>query len=219
MRMAAEEAACAAARCMLAAEAWVVACMSAVARDWVIGTVLRYQSGAIIRSAASNNALLSQLDRGVTNNPALWGGGTTFQNVVSGQPFLLKDPNCRCFDPTTSLILNPGAWQDVPAGEFGTAAPYYNDFRWQRQPAESISLGRTFRINHGENFKGSLNIRAEFQNVFNRVFLTAPVATNPQAPTTRTTQGLLTGGYGYINTVGGFGTQPRSGQIVARFTF
>jgi hypothetical protein len=192
--------------------------MSMVARDWVIGAVLRYQSGQILRSAASNNALLSQLDRGASNNPALWGGGTTLQNPT-GQPMLLTDPNCRCFDPTTQLTLNSAAWTDVAAGQFGTAAPYYNQNRWQRQPAESLSLGRTFRVNHGDNFHGALNIRAEFQNVFNRTFLSLPSATNPQAATTRNTLGALTGGYGYVNTVGGAGASPRSGQLVARFTF
>jgi len=206
--------------------------MSLVARDWVIGSVLRYQSGALIRSAASNNALLSQLDRGATNNPAVWGGGATLQNVVAGQPLLRVDPNCHCFDPNTTLVLNPAAWQDVPAGTFGTAAPYYNGNRWQRQPGESISLGRTFRINHGDNFHGALNIRAEFQNMFNRVFYSAPSATNPQAATTcgsggsatagalkPCSAGYVTGGYGYVNVVNGAGTSPRTGQIVARFTF
>jgi hypothetical protein len=115
--------------------------------------------------------------------------------------------------------LNPKAWSDAPAGQFGTAAPYYNDFRWQRQPAESISLGRTFRFKE----KASFNIRAEFYNMFNRVFLTPPSATNPQAITTRnTTTGVLTGGYGYVNMVPGtmgFAPQPRSGQLVGRFMF
>jgi hypothetical protein len=197
---------------------------SAFIRDWVIGTVLRYQSGALIRTPGSSNALLSQLDRGASNNPALWGGGTTLMNPVAGQSLTSVDPNCRCFDPTSTLILNPNAWQEVPAGQFGSGAPYYNDFRWQRQPAESISLGRTFRINHGDNFKGALNIRAEFQNIFNRTFLSAPSVggpfnVNPLTATTRNTLGQLTGGYGYVNTVNGAGAQPRSGQLVARFTF
>jgi len=106
--------------------------LSWAARDWVIGTVLRYQSGAVLRSAASNNALLSQLDRGLTNNPALWGGGTTLQNRVLDQPLFLVDPNCHCFDPNTTLALNPAAWTDAAPGQWGTAAPYYNDYRWQR---------------------------------------------------------------------------------------
>ncbi len=189
-----------------------------LARDWVLGSVLRYQSGVVIRSAGSNNALLSQMDRGLSNNPALWGGGATMQNRVSGQPILSTDPNCHCIDPFSTLTLNPNAWIDAPAGQFGTAAPYYNDVRWQRQPAESVSLGRTFRFKE----RASLNVRAEFYNVFNRVFLTPPAATNPQALTTRNNFGQLTGGYGFVNMVPGatgYVETPRSGQIVARFQF
>jgi hypothetical protein len=185
-----------------------------LARDWTIAAVLRYQSGQLIGSARSNNALLSQLDRGVTNNPAVWGGGSTFQNRT-GQPLLGVDPNCHCFDPTTTLVLNPAAWSDASAGQFGTAAGYYNNYRWQRQPGESISLQRTFRFRESMSF----NIRAEFYNMFNRVFLSAPSATNPSALTTKNTLGQLTGGFGYVNTVNGAGTTPRTGQIVARFTF
>jgi hypothetical protein len=166
------------------------------------------------------------LDRGASNNPATWGGGTTFMNPVAGQPFLTVDPNCHCFDPNTTLVLNPAAWQDPGPGNFGTAAPYYNGNRWQRQPAESLSIGRTFRVSHGESFKGSLNIRAEFQNVFNRVFLTPPstsATVTPLSPATKSTvTGNYTSGYGYVNEVAGtatFAAQPRSGQIVARFTF
>jgi hypothetical protein len=201
-----------------------VKALSWAARDWVIGTVLRYQSGAVIRSAASNNALLSQLDRGASNNPALWGGGATLQNRVAGQPLFLKDPNCHCIDPTTQLVLNPAAWTDAGPGQFGTAAPYYNNFRWQRQPAESISLGRTFRFKES----GALTIRAEFYNMFNRLFLASPSATNPQASVTHNNLGQLTGGYGYVNFVNGgnttapgppLGAQPRTGQLVARFVF
>ncbi|PWT98926.1 MAG: hypothetical protein C5B51_28390 [Terriglobia bacterium] len=204
--------------------------LSWIARDWTLGTVLRYQSGAVLRSAASNNALLAQLDRGATNNPAVWGGGTTFQNRVEGQPLFLVDPNCHCFDPNTTLALNPKAWVDAAPGQFGTAAPYYSNYRWQRQPAESLAFGRTFRFKE----RASVNIRAEFQNIFNRLFLSAPcgLATagaaaastcNPQAATTRNQlTGNLTGGYGYMNMVPGtvgFAPQPRSGQLVARFVF
>lgn len=179
---------------------------------------LAFQSGVVIRSAASNNSLLSQLDRGVSNNPALWGGGATFQNLVAGQSILAVDPNCHCFDPNKTLVLNPAAWTDAASGQFGTAAPYYNNVRWQRQPAESISLGWTFRMKE----KATLNIRAEFQNMFNRVFLTPPSATNPTAAITHSTLGNLTGGYGYVNMVPGttgFAPQPRQGQLVARFQF
>jgi len=212
--------------------------LSWVARDWTIGTYLRYQSGELIRVPASNNNLLLQLGRGPGNNPALWGGGTTFQNRVPGVPLLLKDPNCHCIDPTRELVLNPAAWTDAPAGQFGTSAPYYNDYRWQRRPSENFSVGRDFVVNRERNVK--LQVRAEFQNIFNRLFLASPIpissgagnvpltGTNPAAPTTRDTLGRLNSGYGFVNWVNGgntpgaplgSGAQPRSGQIVARFRF
>jgi len=193
-----------------------------VARDWVIGAVLRYQSGSLIRAAGSNNNFLSQLQRGPANNPALWGGGTTFQNQT-GQPFFLQDPNCHCFDPTKDLVLNKAAWQDVGAGQFGTSPPYIDGYRWQRQPSESLSLGRVFPI--ARDGKINLNLRVEFQNVLNRVFLSSPSATNPSALTLNTNPfsngapGALSSGFGFVNSVNGAGATPRSGQIVARFTF
>ena len=190
--------------------------------------MIRYQSGELIRVPASNNNLLTQLGRGPANNPANWGGGTTFWNRVEGQPLLLKDPNCRCIDPTKDLVLNPNAWVDAAPGTFGSTAPYLSEYRWQRQPSEAISLGRLFFINRERNVK--FEVRAEFQNIFNRLYLTSPISVktggfttttgaNPIAPTTRDLQSRLTGGYGYVNWVNGAGSQPRSGQIVARVTF
>src|SRR5262249_31631805 len=131
--------------------------LSWAARDWNIGGVLRYQSGQVIRVPASNNGFFRQLAR--TDNPATWGGANTFWNRVPGQPLLTSDPTRKCFDPTTQLVLNPAAWTDAPAGIFGTAAPYYNDYRWQRQPAESLSLSRTFRI--ARDGRINLDIRGE----------------------------------------------------------
>jgi hypothetical protein len=204
--------------------------LSWLVRDWTLGTLLRYQSGQVIRTPPSSNNFFTQLAR--VQNPATFGGSNTFFNRVAGQPLFGSgiDPNCKCFDPTTQLVLNPAAWSDAPAGTFGTSAPYYNDYRWQRQPAESISLGRIFRIRE----KMTVAIRAEFQNMFNRVFLTNPLgvapssspfvigagAPNPLSPTVRVpgTQ-TLSSGYGFVNTFNGGAAQPRTGQIVARFSF
>ena len=204
--------------------------LSSAVRDWTIGSVLRYQSGEVLRVPASNNNLLRQLGRGPENNPAVWGGGTTLFNRVPGLPLLLKDPNCHCIDPTKDLVLNPDAWVDAPPGQFGKTAPYLNDYRWQRQPSESMSLGRNFFVNRERNVK--FEVRAEFYNVFNRLFLSSPEAVklsgggggilagaNPAAATTHNNQGQLNGGYGYVNWVNGMGSQPRSGQVVARLTF
>jgi hypothetical protein len=136
---------------------------------------------------------------------------------------LLVDPNSHDWDPTQTLTLNKAAWADVGPGEFGTSAPYYNDFRWQRQPSESLSLGRSFPIKE----KTTFSVRIELQNVFNRMRVPIPGGfgpaagnlINPDALTTYYPNGNLSGGYGFSNTFGGAGSSPRTGQIVARINF
>ena len=196
--------------------------LSWVSRDWAISGVLRYQSGQILQSADSANGLLANLQRGPSNNPAIWGGGYTFMNRVNGQPLFLVDPNSH-FDPTTQLVLNPKAWVEPPYGTFGGSAAYFNDFRWQRQPAESMALARSFRIKERVTFM----IRGEFQNIFNRLFYSVPGDSGATTITSVTghansfngASGLLSSGFGYVNWVQGAGAQPRSGQLVARFQF
>jgi TonB dependent receptor len=206
--------------------------LSWLLRDWNYSGVLRYQSGQIIQTPFSSNNLLSNLARGPANNPALWGGGYTFMNRVPGQPLLLVDPNSK-FDPTKQLALNPNAWAEPQYGTFGASAPYFSDFRWQRQPGESMAFGRTFNIKERAQFM----FRVEFQNIFNRLFYSVPANGAPfggqttlitsavgRANSLSGTSGLLSSGFGYVNWVnGGVGSngsaQPRSGQIVMRFTF
>jgi hypothetical protein len=205
-----------------------------VAREWNISGVLSYRSGQILATPISANNLLANLQRGPSNNPAVWGGGYTFMDRVPGQPLFLVDPNTT-FDPTKQLVLNPAAWTEAPYGTFGASAPYFNDFRWQRQPAENMSFGRTFSIR--EKYK--LVVRAEFTNIFNRLFYSLPsngagFGTAPSFTTSIVghgntlsgTSGLLSSGFGYVSWVNGgsynnlgTGAAPRSGQIVARFTF
>jgi len=55
------------------------------------------------------------------------------------------------------------------------------------------------------------NVRAEFQNVFNRLFLSSPSAADPVLPVTQNGFSQLTGGYGYVNWFAGAGSRPRSG--------
>jgi len=159
-----------------------------------------------------------------TSTPAL---GTavfqnTLQNRVPGVPLFTKDLNCHCFDPNTTFVLNPAAWANPGPGQFGSAT-FYNDYRRQRHPIENLAFGRNFRIKE----RMSLNVRAEFTNVFNRAIINDPTSTNPQGP-----QSLVAGstqtsaGFGFINNAtlnqGTFATgggQPRQGQLVGRFTF
>jgi hypothetical protein len=83
-------------------------------------------------------------------------------------PLFLQNPNCNCFDPKTTFVLNPAAWVNPPAGHYGTSAGYYSDYRYQRRPVENVSIGRIFPFREG---RMSLRIRAEFTNIFNRVEL------------------------------------------------
>jgi Carboxypeptidase regulatory-like domain len=197
--------------------------VSNVVRGWQIGTLLRYQSGALLPTPPSGNNLLTELDRGPSNNPATWGGGYTFWNTVPGQSEFLINPNQKGFDPSKQLALNPAAWVDAPAGQFGASAPFYNGNRWQRQPAESMSFGRNFTM--GKEGRYNLNIRAEFQNIFNRLFYSTPAvggftAANPSTATAfGNPNGGISSGYGSVAYINGAGDTPRSGQMIARFTF
>jgi len=109
--------------------------------------------------------------------------------------------------------LNPAAWTEPAAGQFGTAAAYYSDYRQERRPSENLNFGRTFRIRERAN----LNIRAEFTNIFNRTVINYPSSTNATT-TPLLTNGTYTGGFGYINTASAGGLS-RQGMLVARFTF
>jgi hypothetical protein len=191
--------------------------VSHVARDWQLGAVLRYQSGLLIGLPTSLNQITNQLARGAT---AFGNSGTNYWNLVPGQSLFLKDPNCGCFNPQTDTVLNKAAFTDAPGGTWTTSAPYYEGFRWQRQPAESMSFARNFRMGHEGRM--NLQVRMEFQNIFNRTFLSMPSVANPNtANTTTTYQGVVinNSGFGTLATLNGAGATPRSGQGVIRFSF
>lgn len=170
---------------------------------WTFGGILRYASGVPIRVPQAQSNINSLLFRGGTN-----------ANRVPGEPLFLKDLNCHCFDPNKELVLNPRAWSNSAPGEWGTAASYYTDYRTARRPDEQLSLGRSFRIRE----KMAFSVRAEFFNVFNRTFLNNPDSTNAQATPVFSSSGMVTSGFGRVNTNTTF-LPPRSGQIVARFQF
>ena len=64
-----------------------------------------------------------------------------------------------------------------PPDTWGTSAPFYNNYRWQRQPAESMSFARNFRI--GKEGKYNLQVRGGIPEIFNRTFLSPPSVANP----------------------------------------
>ena len=64
----------------------------------------------------------------------------------------------------------------------------------------------------------SLQIRAEFTNIFNRTEMNNPTSSNALATQTGNAAGQTTAGFGYIND-GTVFSAPRRGQLVARFQF
>jgi hypothetical protein len=189
-----------------------------ITRDWTIGAILHYASGLLIKVPTATSGLATYVSQG------------TNVNINPGVPFFTQNLNCGCFDPNKTFVLNPAAWSNPAPGQFGDAAPYYNNYRNQRHPTENVSLARTFRIKE----RVSLQLRAEFTNIFNRVGLNPPTSGNAFATQTTNAQGQTTGGFGWISTavVGGVGTNPaaggasslatpppRQGQLVARFSF
>ena len=182
--------------------------LSWLMRDWAYGAILQYMSGAPITVPSAQTRLSSYMFRG------------TFANRVPGQPLFIDlngnaiDVNCNgCFDPFTDYALNPKAWVDPPEGQFGVSAARYNDYRNRRAPSESMSLGRIFRITE----KVQVNLRADFQNIFNSNNWTLGSATNATAVAVRDAKtGETLSGFGDVSTRGG---SPRTGLIVARVSF
>ena len=179
--------------------------------DWRVTTLSTDQSGQLLQTPVSSNSIGSYLATGYTRMVR-----------VPGVPLYLKDINCGCIDPTQETVLNPAAWQNQAAGVPGSNVVYYSDFRAQRRPAISAGIGKVFNIRERMSF----SIRAELFNVFNmEESLANPVTTSPQNPVTRS-NGVITGGFGYLNYTGIAGNSvssslptPRTGQIVARFQF
>jgi len=207
--------------------------LSWAVRDWTLGIFALYASGLPIPAPYAQNNLNSLLLRNLPTGQTLG-----FANRVPGQPLFLQDLNCHCFDPNKEFVLNPKAWTDPPAGQLGTGAAYYSDYRYQRQPQENLAFGRDFKLARDGRVK--LNIRAEFTNIFNRSRLpnTTTTFTTTNATATRTyrdasgnnkslaatdpghIEGTVTGGFGFLSTTSAPTTPAsRQGQIVGRITF
>jgi hypothetical protein len=181
--------------------------VSWIARDWTYGAFLQYASGFPIEVPLANNNLSTALFQ------------PTFANLVPGQPLFTVNPNCGCYDPNKTYLLNPNAWTNPAPGQFSSSAAFYSDYRTQRRPIENMNLGRTWRFKESMAF----NLRFELSNVFNRAYWGNPTSTNAQAPQTHQPNGNTASGFGFMNTLTpglASGAQaPRNGMIVARFTF
>jgi hypothetical protein len=64
----------------------------------------------------------------------------------------------------------------------------------------------------------SIQIRGEFFNALNRVYLNSPTSGNPAASVTRNSRNELTGGFGFINP-GSVAQPSRNAQLLLRVQF
>jgi len=192
-----------------------------VVKDWTLGAFVSDGSGLPLTPPSAT----------ITNNLATGSANQMFR--VPGVPLYLKDLNCGCINPYNDQVLNPAAWANPVNGGFGPQT-LYSDFRSARRPQENFNIGRNFRVGEGKIFQ----IRADFTNIFNRTQIGNPITSNPLAkPTTGVAPNgspAFTGGFGVINetvavgavpsttsnaVVGQLYQQPRSGTLIARFTF
>jgi hypothetical protein len=175
---------------------------------WTWSGALRYASGSLIAAPQSQVSKINQYN---------FASGTPMMRAP-GVPLYLTDINCRCIDPNNinQRILNPAAWIDVGAGQISPGSGYYNDYRGPHQVSENMNFGRTFQLRE----RMSLNVRAEFFNVFNRVTLGTPSSGNPtQTTSVNNLTGAISGfGYYSVGSSSNAGGQ-RIGLLVARFQF
>ena len=189
---------------------------------WTIGGIFKYQNGALIRVPGSNPGAYPNLSNILQRG--------TWANRVPGVPLFVKDPNCHCFNAAQHFIQNPAvtnastvgpvlnyqAWSEPSVGQFSNGAPYYNDYRWQRQPDEELNVGKMFHIPVGHTEPATLQIRLELFDVFNRAFYPTPSSGTFE---TNVTNNQTTSAFGVINPTGFGFQQYRTGQLVARFQF
>jgi len=204
--------------------------LSYIVSGWGTGWYLNYQSAALVGLPTSSGSSPISNFLGYGPGPAQLIPGMSPWSVdwTDNSGTHHTDPlniNCHCFDVTKTQVLNPKAWTNVPDGQFAANQASIRSFRGMRYPAENANFSRTFRIKE----RYSLQIRAEFTNIFNRVqyafplFATSAInlgnfATAPTTFTSGPNKGLYSGGFGTIVPEAGTVGQ-RAGTFVARFSF
>jgi Carboxypeptidase regulatory-like domain len=206
--------------------------LSYAVSGWGTGWYLNYQSAALVGLPTSaGSAPISdflgygpgpeQLIPGMSPWSVNW---TDYSGVHHTTPLNI---NCHCFDPTTTQVLNPAAFTNVPNGAFAADQASIRSFRGPRVPSENANFSRTFRVKERYSFQ----IRAEFTNIFNRMIWPVALgqttavnitginsATAPTVYTSGPNKGLYSGGFGTI-VPGTTASGQRAGTVVARFTF
>jgi hypothetical protein len=183
-----------------------------IVKDWQVGGFADYQSAPFLGVPSSPTAnFLGSQDR-----------------YVDGQPLYNKDiNNIGSINPYTDIVLNPKAWTPCTSNTTCGTNNVLKGFRGFRHPQENANFGRNFRIKERMN----LYIRAEFVNIFNRTLLPQPSTLLPANNPTKNGAGVYTSGFGTVNAYqspgtasifssgGTAGPGPRTGTLIARFTF
>jgi hypothetical protein len=200
--------------------------VSAIISEWGMGWYLQYQSAPVLGRPASVGTVPlnfylgygpgpAQLKRDANGKPMNpWSvNWTDLSGTKRTDPI---DINCHCFDPRTNLVLNKDAWESVPDGQWANDMSDLRYYRGIRQPNENFNLSRTFRIKERMVF----TLRAEWQNIFNRLRLPQPTTTGFTSNPSQTANGLYTGGFGTLTPTAGNGVSGmRSGTLIGRLTF
>jgi hypothetical protein len=183
---------------------------------WGLSVSLSYQSAPLVGLPTSSGTVPisnflgygpgpAQLIPGMSPWSVNW---TDLSGIHHTNPLNI---NCHCYDPTTTMVLNPAAFTNVPNGQFAANQSSIRSFRGIRRPQENMNFSRNFRIREGM----ALNVRVEFTNIFNRLQLSAIGLGNFTAAPTKFTTGANAGLYS-----SGFGTivTPLTGAGRAKFT-
>ena len=210
--------------------------VSSILSDWGVGVYLNYQSAPLINRPVSSGSVpinqflgygpgSAQLKTNADGSyMSPWSvDWTDYSGKHHTDPI---DINCHCFDPTTTVVLNPDAWENIPPGQFGAQQTGLRFFRGVRHPTENANISRTFRITE----RVQLNVRAEFNQVLNRmqvpqISTVSPFNTSlpnfasaPRTFTSGANKGLYSSGFGTILPTSGTSGM-RTGQLIARITF
>jgi len=197
--------------------------------DWGMTWYLQYQSAGLVGPATVNVGLPAT----VTTNPiSKWlgrGPGPAQQALdANGQPISPwsidwtdysgvhhtdpLDPNCHCFDPAKTVLLNPKAWVSVPDAQWAANQSSIRSFRGIRQPTENVGFSRDFRFKE----RVSLHLRVDFANAFNRTRL--PAISLANFTTAASFPNGIPTGFGTMNPLSGTSGM-RTGIFVARIQY
>ena len=204
--------------------------LSYIVSGWGTGWYLNYQSASLVGLPTSTGTAPISNFLGYGPGPAqlIPGMSPWSVNWTDNNGTHHTDPlniNCHCFDVTKTVVLNPAAFTNVPNGQFAANQASIRSFRGFRYPAENANFSRTFRVKE----RYTLQVRAEFTNIFNRVQYAIPLgqtnainlgnfATAPTTFTSGPNKGLYSGGFGTIVPEAGAVGQ-RAGTLVARISF